>query len=257
MVANYRASKGWTQRKLADLVGSHEETIGSIEQGRRPLLLDVAIRLDIVLDTRGTLEVAVRHLPDVDQIPAGAEDYFEREKEAVTLSWFEAQVVPGLLQTEAYALALFRSRIPAFTPPKIDEHMERRLGRQEILRRAEPPQLSFILWEPVVASPVGGHSTHVEQLRHLRACADLPFLTLQIMPLMQAGHAGTSGPFIVLETPEHQFLAYSESQRGNHLIADPTEVSIRLQRYAMLRTQALNAQETKDLLERRLGELDP
>ncbi|MFJ5550966.1 helix-turn-helix domain-containing protein [Streptomyces sp. NPDC093225] len=256
MLTNFRAAKGWTQKELADVAGSHAETIASIEQGRRPLLLDVAIRLDVVLDTRGTLEVAVRHLPDFDQIPDGAEAYFDREREAVSLSWYECHVLPGLLQTEAYALALFRSRIPAFTEEVLKKHMATRMGRQEILRRAEPPQLTFVLWEPLVRSPLGGHEVHVEQIRHLRACADLPFLTLQVMPLSSTSNP-CSGAFVILETPEYRHLAYAESMGGSSLIADPQEVSMRAQRYAMLRTQALNDRETKSLLDRRLEELEP
>nr|WP_308122006.1 Scr1 family TA system antitoxin-like transcriptional regulator [Streptomyces sp. TRM70350] len=70
----------------------------------------------------------------------------------------------------------------------------------------------------------------------------------------RTSHAGLEGPFILLETPEHQRLAYSETQRGSTLIANPDEVGILTQKYAMLRTQALNAEDTRDLLDRLLGE---
>lgn len=75
------------------------------------------------------------------------------------------------------------------------------------------------------------------------------------MPLDQSAHAGVDGPFTVLETPTHQHLGYSESQRGSRLISDPEEVSILARRYAMLRTQALNTEQTRGLLNRLLGEV--
>ncbi|MFJ7158329.1 Scr1 family TA system antitoxin-like transcriptional regulator [Streptomyces sp. NPDC101118] len=257
MVANFRVPMGMTQKKLAELAGIHEETIASIEQGRRPLQPDVATRLDTILNTKGTLSVAVRHLPDFDQAPRGAEAYFEYEREALTICWYEAHIVPGLLQTEAYALSLFRGRVPTFPEKVIERHMETRMGRQEILRRDQPPSLTFVLWEPILLNPLGGPDVHAEQVRHLRACADLPFLTLQVMPLSSTGHPGVNGAFLTLETPEHQLLAYAESQHGSSLIMDPEEVSVLSQRYGMLRTQALNVGETRDLLDRRLGELEP
>lgn len=71
---------------------------------------------------------------------------------------------------------------------------------------------------------------HAEQLRHLRACATLPAVCLRIMPLRCRTHAGLDGPFILLETPDYQRVAYSETQRGSLLVSDPDEVSILTQR---------------------------
>ena len=76
----------------------------------------------------------------------------------------------------------------------------------------------------------------------------------QVLPLEHASHAGLAGPFVLLETPDHQHLAYTETQRGSELDSDPDEVSILAQKYGMLRMQALNAEETMGLLDRLLGE---
>jgi plasmid maintenance system antidote protein VapI len=256
LVANFRAPTGMTQRKVASLTGIHEETMASIEQGRRPLQPDVAARLDVLLNTNGSLAVAIRHLPNFDQVPDGADAYFERENEALTLSWYECHVLPGLLQTEAYALALFQSRVPAFTEDALRELMATRMDRQQILYRTQPPQLSFVLWEPLLLSPLGGMDVHLEQIRHLRSCAELPHVTLQVMPLSSTSHPCPNGGFIILETPDYQQLLYAESPGGNGLITDPHDVSLRALRYAMLRTQSLNVQESKALLDRRLRELE-
>jgi hypothetical protein len=105
-----------------------------------------------------------------------------------------------------------------------------------------------------VNAPIGGTEVWVEQLRHLRSCSELPGLMLQVLPLKRTTHAGLNGPFILLETPEHQRLAYMETQRGSQLIADQGEVAILNQKYAMLRSQALTPEDTRDLLDRLLGE---
>lgn len=254
LVSVFRIAAGLTQAQLADRVGLQVETIASIEQGRRALLPDLARQLDRLLETKGALETAVENMPEVDLIPAWAEEYLDLERTALALSFFANQVLPGLLQTESYARAVFHSRVPTFSAEEIDNHVSNRLERQEILRRQLPPTTSFIISESVVLAPLGGAVVHEQTLRHLRVCADLPGITLQVMPLTRATHAALDGPFILLETPDYQRIAYTESQRGSQLISDPDEISILAQRYAMLRTQALNTEETTDLLDRLLGE---
>ncbi|WP_274561265.1 helix-turn-helix domain-containing protein [Streptomyces spiramyceticus] len=254
LVARFREASGLTQRGLAERVRLHEETIASVEQGRRPLKPDLARLLDEVLDTKQALETAVDNMPEIDLIPAWAEQYMDLEREAIALSWFENQVLPGLLQTQSYARAVFRSKVPIMCEDEINAQVTARLARQEILHRTVPPTASFIISEAIVRDRLGGDEVYAETLRHLRTCADLPGITLQIMPLGRQTHAALDGPFILLETPDHQHLAYTETQRGSQLITDPNEVSILAQKYAMLRTQALNPEETKGLLDRLLGE---
>ncbi|KOU52652.1 helix-turn-helix domain-containing protein [Streptomyces sp. WM6378] len=254
LVATFRVAAGLTQRQLGERVLLHEEMIASIEQGRRPLKLDLAALLDQLLDTKGALTTAVENMPEIDLIPAWAEEYMDLEREAIALSWFENQVLPGLLQTENYARAVFLSKVPAMSEDEINAQVAARLERQEILHRKEPPTISFIVAQAVLMDRLGGDQVRREALQRLRQCADLPGLTLQIMPVNLKRHAALDGPFTLLETPDHQHLGYTETQRGSQIISDPDEVSILAQRYAMLRTQALNAEESKGLLDRLLGE---
>jgi transcriptional regulator with XRE-family HTH domain len=254
LVGQFRRAAGLTQCQLAELIKVSEETISSIEQGRRPLRPDIAAVLDQLLDTKRALQTAVENMPEIDMIPAWAEEYMDVEAEAIALSWYENQVLPGLLQTKSYAYALFRSRIPILTEEEIERRVKVRMERQEILHRKEPPAASFIISEVILRDRLGGDEVYAKTLRHVRACVGIPGVTVQVMPLGRQGHAGLNGPFILLETPDHQHLAYAETQRGSQLISDPDEVSILAQKYAMLRTQALNPEETKGLLDRLLGE---
>ncbi|GAA1881086.1 helix-turn-helix domain-containing protein [Streptantibioticus ferralitis] len=253
-VALFRRAARLTQRELAQRLGVHEETIASIEQGRRPLKLDHAEVLDELLETKGALVVAVENLPERAKFPVWAAEFIDYERKAIALSSYQNQVVPGLLQTESYARAVFRNEIPLLSEVDLEQRVAARIERQAILRRKIPPSASFIISEAVLTDRLGGDEVYVEQLRHLRECADLPGLSLQVMPLGRMTHAGLSGPFILLETPDHNLLAYAETQRGSLLISDPDEVSILARKYAMLRTQALNPEENKGLLDRLLGE---
>lgn len=253
-VGTARRAAGLTQRALSARLMLDEETVASIEQGRRPLKPDLADLLDQLLDTKGLLAAGVQNLPEIDQFPMWAELYMEHEREAIALSWYDAMVLPGLLQTEAYARAVLRNRVPAYDDDEVCTRAAARVERQEILHRKVPPTLSFIIWEPVLHLAIGDRETRREQLRRLLSLAELPCLAIQFLPLSSPFHAGLNGPFTLLETPDHQHLAYTESQRGSQWVSDPDEVSILARKYAMLRTQSLPPQDSLGLLDRLLGE---
>ncbi|MGW3289397.1 helix-turn-helix domain-containing protein [Streptomyces sp. NPDC001002] len=249
-----RRTAGYTQRELAALLKVDEETIASIEQGRRPLKPDLAEMLDQLLDAKGMLILGVEKMPDVDQFPMYAEQYIDHEREAISLCWFDTLVLPGILQSEPYARAVFTSRVPAFDQDEIDAKTAARLERRQILHRTDPPTLSFVIWEPTLLFPVGGPQVHREQLQLLREYAEMPCVAMQFLPLNLTGHTGTAGPFTLIETPDHQHLAYTEAHRGSQWVASPDDVSILARKYAMLRSQALSPEDSISLLDRLLGE---
>ncbi|MHC5902456.1 helix-turn-helix domain-containing protein [Streptomyces sp. S6] len=253
-IAAARRESGLTQVELALLINIDNETMASIEQGRRPLKPDIARKIDKALGTKGVFEEGVDNLPEIDQYPLFAELYIDHERTAKKLNWYDNTVMPGLLQTSEYAEAVLRERVPAYSEEEIQTKLEGRVERTEILRRKNPPTMSFVLWEPILHLMVGGPEVQQRQLRHLREVADLPNVTIQILPLNSRHNAGLNGPFILLETEDHQRLAYTESQRGSHWVSDPEEMSILESKYAMLRTQSLDVEESKNLLDRLLGE---
>ncbi|MFD7097704.1 helix-turn-helix domain-containing protein [Streptomyces xanthophaeus] len=255
MVAAARVAKNLTQKQLAELVRLDAETIASIEQGRRALMPNVAELMDRHLGLPGLLAVAAIRMPERDPSPPWAEEYMDLEKRAIALNWYESMVIPGLLQTENHMRALFRCRVPAFPPEEMERLTVRRLARMHILHRKQPPSLSCVISEAALRDRIGGDAVFAEQVRHLLVCMDLPHVTVQVLTLGQTFHPGLSGAFTVLETAEHEHIGYFEGQRSSKLVTDPDEVSILAQRYAMLRTQALNPRETQVLLERMLGEL--
>ncbi|MGW6575386.1 helix-turn-helix domain-containing protein [Streptomyces sp. NPDC054945] len=252
-VAAARTARNMTQKRLGELVRLDAESIASIEQGRRALMPHVAELMDQHLNLPGMLTAAALGMPERDANPPWSEEYMDLEKRAITLNWFEAMVIPGVLQTETYMRALFRCRVPAFLSEEIEDLTVRRLARTEILRRKHPPSLTFVISETGLRDRIGGDAVHAEQVRHLLGCMEFPHVTVQVLPLGQTYHPALSGSFTMVETPEHEHVGYFEGQRGSKLVTDPEDVSILAQRYAMLRTQALNPDETRGLLER-LGE---
>ncbi|WP_030799471.1 helix-turn-helix domain-containing protein [Streptomyces sp. NRRL S-337] len=253
-LSHFRRAARITQPGLAERVGLHEDTIGSIEQGRRPLKIDLAETLDELLDTKGALAVAVAKVPHKERFPAFVQDFVEYEADALSLLSYENHVMPGLLQTADYARAVFSCLFPPISEPEADERLSARLDRQQLLHRDPSPVLNFIVEEVVLRRPIGDADILREQIRHLRRCAELPFVGLQIMSTSRAKHAGLDGPIVLLETPEHGQLAYIEGQRVSYLVDDPDEVSLLQQKYGMLRSQALAPEDSIGLLDELAGE---
>ncbi|WP_327672149.1 MULTISPECIES: helix-turn-helix transcriptional regulator [unclassified Streptomyces] len=254
LVALFRKSAGFTQAALGERLIVAESTIAAIEQGRRPLLPDLAVTMDQLLGTKGALAVAVANMPEIDQFPLWAESYMAHEREAIALSWYDVLTVPGILQTEDCARTVLRNRVPAYDEDEIETKTAARVQRQEVLHRKCPPTLSFVVWEAALKLAYLDPLARAEQLRHLRACAELPGLALQFLPLDAPTHAGLNGAFTLVETLDHQQLAYTESQRGSQWVSAPDQVSSLARKYAMLRSQALTPEQSMGLLDRLLGD---
>ncbi|MET8980906.1 helix-turn-helix transcriptional regulator [Streptomyces sp. NPDC004539] len=254
VLAVLRRNSGRTQRELARDFKISEGLLASIEQGRRPLHPITAAELDDFLETGGVLVAMVGHLPEADLIARWYEEFLEQERTASYHLSYEIWLIPGLLQTRAYAESLFRSRVPAFPEEEIAERLATRMRRKEILAREAPPTMCFVIWEAAVRAPFGGTAVWLEQLRHLRACCELPDITVQILPMDRSSHAGCQGPIHIMETPEPDRFVYAEGAMGTVLITAPDDIMSRCQKFDMLRSQALNPDESMALLDQIIKE---
>lgn len=255
MIGQFRRANGMTQERLAREVNISPDKLASIEQGRRPLGLKLAKDMDALLRTSGTLEVAVGEVPQAERYPLFAQDFMEEEPQALSLMSYENALVPGLLQTEEYMRAVFNEQFPPLSPDEVEERTAARLARQTVSdRKPTPPIMSYVIEKALLERPIGGRAAMRRQIQRLRQAADLPFVTVQIMPTESEQHAALEGPMVLLETPAHEHVAYFEAHGYSVLVDDPDEVSILQQKYGMLRSQALTPEESKRLLDDLLGE---
>ncbi|MEU9517679.1 helix-turn-helix transcriptional regulator [Streptomyces sp. NPDC048224] len=255
VVKAFRKRAGLTQEEFAPQVRYSVPTVASIEQGRRFPPLDFVERAEEVLDAFGALRGAARHLSRQPGLASWFRQWARFEAEAVSLYTYECRVVPGLLQTEGYARAVTVSVPPVKDDEQVNQQVAARLGRQELFQRRPPISFSFIIEQALIERGTGGPDVTRLLVDNLLARADQFNVELQIMPLQQVDHAGFDGPLQVLETAEHRWFGYAEGQRGGLLISDSKEVSIMLQRYARLRSQALNPVDSVGLLKRMRGSL--
>jgi transcriptional regulator with XRE-family HTH domain len=258
VVKGFRKRAGLTQEELAERVQYSVQTVASIEQGRRFPPPDFITRAEEVLDAFGILSGAVRHLSRQPGLASWFQQWAKLEAEAISLYTYECRVVPGLLQTEAYARAVSMSVPPQPTEEEMEERLAARMARQELLstRRKPVTAFTFIVEEAVLMRGTGGDAVTRELLDHLLGVVERHSnVEVQVMPLRQPVHAGLDGPLQLLETPENQWFGYSEGQKNGRLITDRKEISVLHRRYAKLRSQALIPADSVSLLKRMRGAL--
>jgi hypothetical protein len=155
------------------------------------------------------------------------------------------QVVPGLLQTEAYAREVL-SAIPSGVTVDIEQRVEFRMKRQKLLTEAQAPRLWVILEEAVLHRPVGGRQVMDEQLQRLIDVAALPNVTIQVLPFKVGVHAGMDGEFTILSyaDPADPDVVYLETTAGEHVEESPDETRRYNAIFDELRAAALNPAES-------------
>ncbi|WP_234344001.1 helix-turn-helix domain-containing protein [Streptomyces sp. NRRL F-5123] len=255
VVMALREFSGLSREELGAHVGLSQHTVASIEQGRRMPDPDFAERAEPHLGGTGVLRKALRHVARQPGLASWFRQWARKEQIAVNLDTYECRVVPGLLQTEAYARALFEDRLPPLSDEEIDTQWVARAERQQLLSDRPNTAFSFILDEHIFRRQTGGREATIELIDHVVQLSRQRNIAIQLLPENTGVHPGLDGPVRLLETPENQWLAYSEGQETGQLITDPKVVSILRQRYAKLRTQALTPEESRGLLLRLRGEL--
>jgi transcriptional regulator with XRE-family HTH domain len=251
----FRKRAGLTQEELAPLVRYSQPTIASIEQGRRFPQRDFVEQAEEVLDAFGALRGAARHLSRRPGLASWFRQWARLEAEAVTLNTYECRLIPGLLQTEAYARTLFVNQLPPLDDAQIEAQWEARAQRKRLLTERPATAYSFILEEHLFLRRMGGTEVTRELIDHVLEVAERRNVELQVMPLEAEAHAGTAGPIQLLETSQHHWFAYSETQRGGIFTADLGELSVLQRRYARMRSQALSLESSKAQLVRMRGAL--
>lgn len=172
--------------------------------------------------------------------------YVGLEAAADAIQAYEALVVPGLLQTEDYARAMIHAARPDIDATEIDKRVRVRVGRQSLLTQDDPLDLWVVLDEAVLHRPVGGRSVMRSQLEHLVVSAELPNVTLQVLPFAAGAHAGMDGTFSILlyQEPPNQNVVFAANAAGGLFLEKDEE----LHRYAFifdhLRANAMRPEES-------------
>lgn len=253
MLRFYRQQAGLSQDMLGTKAHMSGKTISAYENGWRVPTRPATADIDAVpeLQTNGALTELWESLRDgmnYQAYPTWFQDWAAKEAEATTLRWFEPLVVPGLLQTEDYARAIFATRF-GLNADEIAERVAARLKRQEILARDKPPALWVILDEWVLRRPVGGRNVMSEQVSRLLAAANQPAIAIEIIPASAGAHEGLAGAFAIADFAGSPSIGYQEAAVRGQPIEERDDLTALELTWTTLRGETLPRKASLAVLE--------
>ncbi len=199
-----------------------------------------------------------------DVIPEGFDVYIGLEEAASQLSWYEPELVPGILQTEGYARTLIETHNPGVDDEEISRRVHVRMARQPLIRRTTAPlHLHVALNEAILRRPVGGARVMAEQLDQLVKVSELQNVSLQVAPFSAGAHPGVmSGPFVILRFPvngdgreSEPATVYKDGFTGALYLDKPQEVERYTQAFGSIQDACLDEDASRSLIQQAAEEL--
>lgn len=257
-----RERRGYTLADAARVIRASTSKISRLERGQNPVkyrdLNDLAAFYCVSREERVHLDQLHQQVGNEDLIqrfndvtPAFLKRLIRLERSAERITVYEPRVVPGLLQTEAYARAMVRLTEFDRTDRDIELVVRLRMERQLMLD-GELPQLTALLYEKVLYQPYGPGGMMAEQMRHLRDEAEIDKVAVRVLP----------GRFIPLPTPifhltfldgEHQELAYVEHVSSANYITQKAELDRTRKLLTNVRVNVYGREDSVAALERAVG----
>ena len=257
-----REATGMSREEVARQLEWSTSTVFRIETGRsRPQPGNVRTLLELYGVTGPERDGLIQLTRDArqpgwwhsfrDVLPNPYEVYIGLEAGAASLRNFEPIVIPGLLQTGDYARAMFRNGPRELDRDEVERRVEVRLARQQILARDNRPRLWAVIDEAAIRRLVGGTEVMRGQLHHLANVAQQGKTTIQVVPYRAGAHAGTTGPFVILdfEEPTDPAVVYVETLAGDIYLEERPDVNRYTLAFDRLVAAALHPDDSVRLIE--------
>lgn len=262
----FRVGAGLLASDLADMLGCSASKISRMESGVRGYSeLDVtmflatcrASREDVVrvLDLVREQADGYRIRPHREQLPDELRSLIVTETQATEIIMFEPQVIPGILQIEEYARAVFRW-FGLHDETGIDLRVKARLSRQKLLRRRDPPRFTFYIQEAALRAKVADDQVMHEQILHLVLTASSENCVIRVVPetACPAGVLGTG--FRIMRYNDTQPVAYVENQTASMFLEDTADLEIYRHVLKQLARRALGGGQSREWLAALASEYD-
>ncbi|WP_017596250.1 helix-turn-helix domain-containing protein [Nocardiopsis potens] len=251
----FRRQSGFSQQQLADAIPMSQSMISDIERGRVAPKWEHVERIDRVLTTRGRVAASWKLRFNAHQVPPWVKEVSQLEQRAACIRDYHPLVVPGLLQTEAYARATIRAGNMNATPEQVNALVASRLERQRILASPAAPRYTAVIDETVLLRPTGGEQVMKEQIDHLVAASSSERTEVLTVPLKTKMHPGLDGPFRLLSVPDLGDVLWREVRRAGGPVENPDHVAEHVSLFADILGSALPAEESLSLMKQIRGEL--
>lgn len=267
-----RDTQGISREVAAHTIKGSVSAIAHIENGRslpKPVeleklltLYEVTEKSEVFLDLRDRARRGKDWWIGLDQteIPEDFGLFLGMESSASQLESWDAQVIPGLLQTREYAEAVIRGGEPELPDVEVARRVELRLGRQhKVLDDGETPLIWRVLAEPALRWRVDGDKVMREQLNYLAKIAERPGIKLQVLPASVGAHTGVEGTFTILSAPpeleNYSGCVYVETLVKPYYYEEFEEIRKYRNALAELRLKATAPKETPALFRQLAKEL--
>ncbi|MFF3835239.1 helix-turn-helix domain-containing protein [Streptomyces sp. NPDC002458] len=243
-----REAAGLSQDDLGAPLFVSGSFIGQLEAGTRRMQVDQAQKLDEVLGAGGFF---VRNCAALkkSKYPDHFAEAAEAEREAITIKEYAPLLIPGLLQTEAYARAVFRAGLPTATEDAIDELVAARLERAQLLTDPTTPLVWVVLDEAVMRRRKGGGTVMAAALRHITSLARGHRVIVQVLPFSAGAHMALEGPLKLMSFAAAPPLAYLQGLGTGQLRDDPVTVGQYELTYDLVVASALSPEASLALIE--------
>ncbi|GAA4184389.1 helix-turn-helix transcriptional regulator [Streptosporangium oxazolinicum] len=243
-----RRETGLSQTRLGTHLGVSSSYIGHIEIGNRKPNAQLAADCDRFFKTDDFFTRLCRNIT----APSGPSWFLrwsdEIEPRARVLRSWDPLLVPGLLQTENYARAVFRGGL-ATSEQEIEKQVGARMRRQLILDMDSPPVLWALFDEWVLRRPIGGPEVMYEQLDHLAAVAGRQNVKVQIVPHDTSCTAGLMSGFALAELPDAPTTVSVESSGAGEVSAEHDLAAFIWDRYDRIRAEAHRPGQSLEMIE--------
>ncbi|MEV5573289.1 helix-turn-helix transcriptional regulator [Spirillospora sp. NPDC052269] len=250
----HRERAGLTTEAASDRLGWSRTKLVRFEAARtRPTPADVGAALDLYgadLPDRAALMDLARQARQRGWWTAYADvfqsSFVALEDEASSVRGWYPQVIPGLLQTDAYAHAVISSGGMDLDRATLERRLQARLARRALLSRAGAASMHFVLDEAVIRRAPTSPGVMAEQLVSLEAVARRPNITVQVMPFSAGLHAGLDSGFVVLgySEPEDPDVAYVETVGGEIYVESSSHVDRIIMFFERIRAVAWSPDES-------------
>jgi Helix-turn-helix. len=262
-----REGAGMTARETARLLGVDQAKISYLEMGRVSVSEERIRRLasHYACDDKGLVDALVTMATTRVRgwweeyrgiLPQGFLDLSELEHHATSMRTIRISEIPGILQTEAHARAVFTYGVPEPPPADLEARVSHRVRRRTVLDRQAPPELEVSLHESAIRMRVGGRKVAREQLTHILEQTDRPNITVRVIPFSAENFAGTGWSMLYLGGPVPELDTVQLDTGHTGVLID---AYAQLKRYRTLFTKAqdasLDVTESRDLIHRIAREL--
>ncbi|MFE6159877.1 helix-turn-helix domain-containing protein [Streptomyces sp. NPDC056486] len=222
--------------------------IGQLEAGTRRMHLEYAHHFDEVLGTGGFFTRNCKAVAK-SKYPDHFAEAAEAEAVATAIKQYATLLIPGLLQTGAYAKEIFRAYHPTATDDAINTQVEVRLERARLLDDPTTPLLWAIVDEAALRRAVGGGAVMAEALRHVAVLARKHRVIVQVLPFDAGAHAAMEGHLKLMEFEDAPPLSFVEGPNMGQLLDDPATVTRHALMFNLLQAAALSPKESLALVE--------